>query len=221
MNPGYVYILINPSMPGLIKVGRTLRDARARARELSTTGVPTPFQLAFELFSEEHERLESEVHRGLADFRVTTNREFFRYPLDRAIDLLQRLNTPPSRPEARFVSEDITTRLKSKYASYLHPDIVSVSIVQVPGRVWLEITREKEVAGYLRDQAVTRTDLAFIVADTDKYFRPEDDVQINARKFVEDYGPYSIINTTDLFTPSACEEVERLHNPHRPNSAPP
>jgi len=37
MTHGYVYILINHSMPGLLKIGRTVRDSRARARELSTT----------------------------------------------------------------------------------------------------------------------------------------------------------------------------------------
>jgi len=88
MVPGYVYILVNPSMPGLIKVGRTLRDSRMRARELSSTGVPTRFQVAFELFAEHHETLEAMVHLELTDFRVNAAREFFRYPLDKAIALL-------------------------------------------------------------------------------------------------------------------------------------
>jgi hypothetical protein len=52
MASGYVYILVNHSMVGLLKIGRTVRDSRARARELSTTGVPTPFQVAFEVFSD-------------------------------------------------------------------------------------------------------------------------------------------------------------------------
>lgn len=62
MAAGYVYILINHSMPGLLKIGKTIRDCRVRARELSTTGVPTPFQVAFELFSEDHEALERTIH---------------------------------------------------------------------------------------------------------------------------------------------------------------
>jgi hypothetical protein len=41
MNPGYVYILINPSMPELIENGKALRDSLERARELYSTGVPT------------------------------------------------------------------------------------------------------------------------------------------------------------------------------------
>ena len=44
---GYLYILTNASMPELLKVGRTARDPHERARELSTTGVPTPFEVAW------------------------------------------------------------------------------------------------------------------------------------------------------------------------------
>ena len=65
---GYVYILENDAMPGLIKIGKTSRDSVERARELSaTTGVPTPFKVAFELSSEEYEKLEREMHNRLAE----------------------------------------------------------------------------------------------------------------------------------------------------------
>ncbi|WP_437334554.1 GIY-YIG nuclease family protein [Sorangium sp. So ce394] len=215
MNPGYVYILVNPSMPGLIKIGRTLRDTRARARELCTTGVPMPFQVAFELFSEQHEELEEAAHAKLADFRVTTSREFFRYPLDKAIALLLELNRPTKNPESNFVAEDITEALQTKYPQHLRPGIVAVRIVQVPGRVWLEITEEREVSGYLKDQSIKRSDLAFIVEDEHPFFRPEDDVRANSRKFVEDYDPYSIIMTTDLFHDEACRKIASLHKPHK------
>ncbi|WJV55409.1 GIY-YIG nuclease family protein [Prodigiosinella aquatilis] len=204
MVPGYVYILVNPSMPGLIKVGRTLRDSRMRARELSSTGVPTPFQVAFEIFAEQHETLEARVHLELTDFRVNTAREFFRYPLDKAIALLIKLAEPIQSSAEQYVAEDVTQRLREKYSMYLRPDIVAVRVVQMPGRVWLEITTEKETAGYLIDQTIQRTDLAFI-ADTDEaFFRPEDDVRLNANKLVNDYDVYSIIMTTDLFHDEAC-----------------
>ena len=155
MNPGYVYILINPSMQGLIKIGRTIRDSRERARKLWTTGIPTPFQVAFEIFSEEHDKLETLMHNELADFRVSDDREFFKYPLDRAIKLLQELNSPPTHKESIFAAEDITERLRRKYARYIKQGIVSVRVVQPGDRVWLEITEEKMVAGYLRDQVIT------------------------------------------------------------------
>jgi T5orf172 domain len=217
MASGYVYILTNVSLPGMIKVGRTLRDSRSRARELFTTGLPTPFQVAFEIFSDEHEKLEADFHQELHDFRISNNREFFKYPLDKAITLLQKLNSPPASNESVFQAEDIFESLKQKYPGYLKPDIVAVRIVQPQDRVWLEITQEEETAGYLKDQKITRTDLAFISdGEYDSHlFRPEDDVRENARKFVDDFDPYSIIMTTDLFHDSACKEINEKFNPHR------
>lgn len=217
MASGYTYILTNVSLPGMIKVGRTLRDSRSRARELFTTGLPTPFQVAFEIFSDEHEKLEADFHQELHDFRISNNREFFKYPLDKAITLLQKLNSPPASNESVFQAEDIFESLKQKYPGYLKPDIVAVRIVQPQDRVWLEITQEKETAGYLKDQKITRTDLAFI-SDGEydsQLFRPEDDLRENTRKFVEDFDPYSIIMATDLFHDSACKEINEKFNPHR------
>lgn len=215
MVPGYVYILVNPSMPGLIKVGRTLRDSRMRARELSSTGVPTPFQVAFEIFAEQHETLEARVHLELTDFRVNAAREFFRYPLDKAIALLINLAEPIQSTAEQYVAEDVTQRLREKYSMFLRPDIVSVRVVQVPGRVWLEITNEKEIAGYLVDQTIQRTDLAFI-ADTDEaFFRPEDDVSFNANKLVNNFDVYSIVMTTDLFHNEACQQIVRSYQAER------
>lgn len=215
MIPGYVYILVNPSMPGLIKVGRTLRDSRMRARELSSTGVPTPFQVAFELFAEHHETLEAKVHIELTDFRVNAAREFFRYPLDKAIALLIQLSKPIQNSAEQYVAEDVTQRLREKYSMYLRPDIVAVRVVQIPGCVWLEITTEEEIAGYLVNQTIQRTDLAFI-ADTDEaFFRPKDDVRLNANKLVNDYDVYSIIMTTDLFHDEACQQIDRAYQAQR------
>lgn len=213
MNPGYVYILINHSMPGLIKIGKTIRDPHRRARELSTTGVPTPFQVAFELFSEEHDTLEALVHNKLLDFRVSTNREFFHFPVDRAIKLLQELNTPSSSKESIFSAIDVTDKLRQKYPRYIDPDIISIRLVQPGDRVWLEMTREKEAAGYLKDQVITRTDLGFISDDDLEgfYFDPLENVSVNANRFVNDFDEYSIMMTTDLFHDEACKEIQERH----------
>ncbi len=76
---GYVYILENDSMPGLIKIGKTARNSCERARELSvSTGVPTPFRVVHNFPSDRYEILEREVHSKLARYRVSDNREFFK-----------------------------------------------------------------------------------------------------------------------------------------------
>ena len=123
------------------------------------------------------------------------------------------LNTTLTSAKSVFAAEDITDRLRQRYPRYLKADIVSVKIVQPGDRVWLEITQEKQVAGYLVDQVITRTDLGFIrngVGSYDLYFSPTESVSTNAGKFVDDFGADAICMTTDLFHEDACrEEQER------------
>ncbi|MBO9428494.1 GIY-YIG nuclease family protein [Sulfitobacter sp. R18_1] len=76
---GYVYILTNPSFPGLLKIGMTTRTPAVRARELSSaTGVPTPFKVIFSSRTRNPKRVEALVHRALYKRRVNRNREFFK-----------------------------------------------------------------------------------------------------------------------------------------------
>jgi hypothetical protein len=153
------------------------------------------------------------VHQELADFRVSGEREFFRFPLDRAIKLLQKLNSLPTPKESIFVAEDIIDRLFLKYPNYLKPNIVSVRIVQPGDRVWLEITEENP--GCLKDQVIKRTDLGFITSEPyeeEEYFAPSEDVSTNANKFVDDFDPYSIAMITDLFHEEACRKIIALES---------
>jgi hypothetical protein len=91
MPSGYIYILSNLSMPGLVKVGRTDRQPEERARELGTTGVPTPFKLEFSLLVQDSVSSEAQVHQILANrgYRRSQAREFFELPLQEAIDIVQ------------------------------------------------------------------------------------------------------------------------------------
>ena len=123
---GYVYILENDSMPGLIKIGRTSRDSVERARELSsTTGVPTPFKVAFELPSAEYEQLEGKIHNRLAGYRVTSNREFFKYPVNKAISLLKKLNTEKQggiRSEIITGKKNLVNRVLNFFQRFFRPE---------------------------------------------------------------------------------------------------
>ena len=90
---GYVYVLINPSMPNLVKIGKTTREPKERAKELSsTTGVPVPFIVVYDEFFENCSKAEQYIHTLLADggFRVSTNREFFEISVKEAIDAVMQ-----------------------------------------------------------------------------------------------------------------------------------
>ena len=218
MSNGYVYILTNQSIPDQLKIGMTTRDSRERARELSNTSVPTPFKVAFELFCEDCKLLEYQLHHKLSDFRVSNNREFFRYPLDKTISLLQKLNEEKSAPDSQYQAVDIMDSLNNKFPNSLREDIVAVRIVQPKERVWLEITTEQiSRNGELIDQTIKREDLAFISDDDIEslYFKNELHVQDNAKKFIDEFGDYSIAMVTDLFKEDVCKEIVSKHNESR------
>lgn len=89
-NHGYVYILSNPGMPGLLKIGMTRFDPTRRVQELSSaTGVPTPFQLVY--YREFHDCVaaELEMHSIFATkgLRYNDQREFF------SVDTVEAINT--------------------------------------------------------------------------------------------------------------------------------
>ncbi|MDF1823217.1 MAG: GIY-YIG nuclease family protein [Verrucomicrobiales bacterium] len=92
MNPGYIYILQNPSLSEFhLKIGRTERDPNARAAEISSaTGVPTPFEVVWWSESVDCHLAETLLHRQLDQYRTNTTREFFELELDEAIRIARR-----------------------------------------------------------------------------------------------------------------------------------
>lgn len=91
MSKGYVYVLSNPSMPGLVKIGKTTRLAGMRAVELYQTGVPTPFRVEHERLSPDCAALEREIHGMLGEHRVSPCREFFATTAAETIDCIDAL----------------------------------------------------------------------------------------------------------------------------------
>lgn len=66
MNEGFIYVLINPSLKDMVKVGKTLRDPEERVSELyQPTGVPTPFILVYKEFFEDCSKAERRIHQLL------------------------------------------------------------------------------------------------------------------------------------------------------------
>ena len=77
MTPGIIYFLVNPAMPGLVKIGRTAGTVESRLQQLSSTSVPQPFQALATFYVYDSEACEREVHLALRDHRPNANREFF------------------------------------------------------------------------------------------------------------------------------------------------
>ena len=91
MPKGFVYVLTNPTMPGLAKVGFTTRMPTERAEELSTTGVPQMFVVEYYCLVDDPATLEARAHRALESSRLAADREFFRLEASAAIEAIDRL----------------------------------------------------------------------------------------------------------------------------------
>lgn len=91
--PGYVYVLSNPAMPGIVKIGMSTRSGRKRAAELydSNTSVPLPFKVEFEIYSDKPAEHEELAHEEAQKFRVNEGREFFRMHTSYAIQIVARV----------------------------------------------------------------------------------------------------------------------------------
>jgi hypothetical protein len=88
---GYIYILSNPKMNGLLKIGFSTRPVQERVVELSSaTGVPAPFELEAYFLSTDPELHEQQIHTSLAGHRIK-GREFFELSIHRALQIAESI----------------------------------------------------------------------------------------------------------------------------------
>lgn len=123
---GIVYVLINPAMPGLVKIGKTSRgEVQIRLNELYSTGVPVPFECAFAGRVKDETAVERAFHQAFGPYRINPKREFFQIEADQAIALLRLMThedvTPDIREEADKV--DVESKEASKKLSSRRPNL--------------------------------------------------------------------------------------------------
>lgn len=91
--PGYVYILTNPSFrEDWVKIGKSARPVDVRSKELDNTAVPLPFEIFATLKTVKYNEVEKLVHKTidrLTDLRIRQNREFFNVPPQVALDIFR------------------------------------------------------------------------------------------------------------------------------------
>ena len=95
-----VYVLTNPAMPGLVKIGMSAQsNTGERLAQLYTTGVPVPFELQFACRVTNPEQVESALHIAFGPQRINPRREFFRIDPEQAIAILRLLHTEETTNE--------------------------------------------------------------------------------------------------------------------------
>jgi hypothetical protein len=107
-----VYVLTNPAMPGLVKIGFTSQDdAKCRIDQLYTTGVPVPYEIAYACRIENAAELEKAFHTAFAPHRINPKREFFRIDPEQVISILRVLP-----------KQDTTSELTAEPSALIDPE---------------------------------------------------------------------------------------------------
>lgn len=87
-----VYVLTNPAMPGLVKIGKTTQiEIEERMKQLYGTGVPVPFDCAFACQVKDASEVENALHFAFGVTRINPNREFFKIEPERVVAVLKLL----------------------------------------------------------------------------------------------------------------------------------
>lgn len=99
-NNQIVYILVNPAMPNMVKLGKTTQiDVEARMSQLYSTGVPLPFECVYAVEVDDCSKVELALHIAFGPSRVNPKREFFDIDPEQAIAVLKLLGKNDVTPK--------------------------------------------------------------------------------------------------------------------------
>jgi hypothetical protein len=100
MEEGIVYLLTNPAMPGLVKIGMTSRlEVEFRMNELFSTGVPVPFKCVYAGKTSNPDKVESSLHQAFGPYRINPKREFFEIEVEQAAVILRMICSEEVTPQ--------------------------------------------------------------------------------------------------------------------------
>ncbi len=159
---GIVYVLTNPAMPGLVKIGKTSRNSLdQRLQELYGTGVPVPFECAFAAKVSDETSWEKALHTAFGPQRINPKREFFGIEPEQAIALLKLIALEDVTPATQQVAENVDAESRAageRLKSSRRPNFNFVEMGIPVGA----------------DLQFTQSDVTVIVVDERRVKRPDD-----------------------------------------------
>lgn len=90
---GWVYVISNAAMPGILKIGFSLKDPMLRAQELANTGSPHPYEVEYEVLIENPREVEQLAHKLLQ--KKLEGKKWFRCSLEEAIHSIKSVAKSP------------------------------------------------------------------------------------------------------------------------------
>lgn len=198
-----VYVLTNPAMPGLVKIGMTSQnDVENRLKQLYTTGVPVPFECIFACKVKDAIEVERALHFAYGDFRINQNREFFKINAERVIVILKLLHLGEvtsqvnKEIESDIDQEDIKSgdRLKSSRRPRMNFKVLGIPVDSVlkfkNGDQEVRVISDKKVIFNGEEMSLTHATRKVLNLADDYPLQPSPHWIYNGRTVDEIYDEY-------------------------------
>lgn len=152
-----VYVLTNPAMPSLVKIGKTTQaDVISRMNQLYTTGVPVPFECVYAIEVSDCTRVESALHIAFGPSRINPNREFFKIDTEQAIAVLKLLDGHDVTPQINAQLNSSVSQAEKDSAQKMkkRPNLnftemgipIGAKLVLKDGETTVEIVEDRKVS---------------------------------------------------------------------------
>ena len=198
-----VYVLTNPAMPGLVKIGKTSQlETEARMRQLYGTGVPVPFDCAFACQVKDAHEVEKALHFAFGNTRVNPNREFFKIEAERVISVLRLLKvdevTEEFENKIEADTEEIDKQSAEIYKEAIRPkmnfhelDIPTGSVlISKNGKLQVRVVEAKKVELNGEVMSLTMATRRLLGLPNNQPIQPSPYWTFNARTVKEIYENY-------------------------------
>ena len=198
-----VYVLTNPAMPGLVKIGKTSQlETEARMRQLYGTGVPVPFDCAFACQVKDAHEVEKALHFAFGNTRVNPNREFFKIEAERVISVLRLLKVDEVTKEFEHKieadTEEIDKQSAEIYKEAIRPkmnfhelDIPTGSVlISKNGKLQVRVVEAKKVELNGEVMSLTMATRRLLGLPNNQPIQPSPYWTFNARTVKEIYENY-------------------------------
>lgn len=195
---GIVYVLTNPAIPNMIKIGMTTtEDVKMRMAQLYTTGVPLPFDCVYAARVQNFEAVEKALHTAFGPDRVNPKREFFEIDPVQAIAIIKLMAledvTPKVAQEKDEVGE-IDREAGEEYARKRRPRFsfnemgipVGSELVSVVNSETVQVLSERTVL--FRGEETSLTNATRIILDNGYHVQPGPYWTYNGRRLREIYN---------------------------------
>jgi len=144
---GVLYVLTNPFMPGLVKIGCTTGPVEERIKTLSgVTSVPVAFQCHFAARVDNMAAKEKTLHQLFSDKRVNPNRELFQVAPEKVVLAIRmgsftevtpgKVDIPKEEEQALEKAEEADTKRRAR---------INLDAIGIPPSSVLTLSRDEDV----------------------------------------------------------------------------